>query len=79
MDDDRISLRSSERRDISLSVCGNKKEKMNLSVKEIKKRIDKLEILTEELENFDGFAIRITRLTVIKYLCRDELAMWVML
>jgi len=48
---------------------------MDLSTKEIKKRIDKLEMLNKELEEFDGFAIRITRLTVLKYLCRDKLAM----
>ena len=48
---------------------------MNLSIKEIKKRIDKLEILNGELDNFSGFAISITRLTVIKYLCKDSLAM----
>jgi hypothetical protein len=48
---------------------------MVLSIKEIKKRIDKLEILNEEIEKFDGFAIKIIRLTVVKYLCRDKLAM----
>jgi len=48
---------------------------MSLSIKEIKKRVDKLKLLNKELEKFDGFAIRITRLTILKYLCRDRLAM----
>ena len=41
----------------------------------IKKRISKLKILENELNNFDGYVISITKLTVIKYLCRDSLAM----
>lgn len=41
----------------------------------IKKRISKLQSLEKELENFDGYAISITKLTVLKYLCRDSFAM----
>jgi len=37
--------------------------------KEVKKRVQKLEKLESELQNFHGWAIKITRLTVIKYLC----------
>jgi hypothetical protein len=47
------------------------KKKLN----EIEKRIDKLNKLEIALDNFDGYVISITRLTVIKYLCRDCLAM----
>jgi len=41
----------------------------------IKKRVSKLQSLEKELENFDESAISITKLTVLKYLCRDSLAM----
>ncbi|MBL4651659.1 MAG: hypothetical protein JKY53_02185 [Flavobacteriales bacterium] len=41
----------------------------------IKKRISKLQNLEKELDNFDGYAISITKLTVIKYLCQDSSAM----
>ena len=44
-------------------------------ITEIEKRIFKLKNLENELDNFDGYLISITRLTVIKYLCRDCLAM----
>ena len=42
---------------------------------DIEKRISKLKNLEKELDSLDGYAISITRLTVIKYLCRDCLAM----
>jgi len=46
------------------------------TVREIKKRVDKLKKLEEELKNLSNrWAIDITRLTIIKYLCRDPLAM----
>jgi hypothetical protein len=41
----------------------------------IKKRISKIQNLEKELDNFDGYAISITKLTVLKYLCRDSFAM----
>ena len=44
-------------------------------ITEIEKRISKLKKIEKELINFDGYVISITRLTVIKYLCRDCLAM----
>ena len=43
--------------------------------KEVKKRVQKLEQLESELQNFHGWAIQITRLTVIKYLCKDNHAL----
>jgi len=48
---------------------------MRKKIKEIEKRISKLKNLEKELVEFDGNAISITKLTVIKYLCRDCLAM----
>lgn len=46
-----------------------------MKIKEIEKRIHKLNSLEKSLENFNGHSISITRLTVIKYLCKDYLAM----
>ena len=45
------------------------------TLKEINQRVEKLKQLEEELNEFSGFAISITRLTILKYLCRDSLAM----
>lgn len=45
------------------------------NIKEIERRIVKLNKLEIELNNFDGRAIPVTRLTILKYLCRDCLAM----
>lgn len=44
-------------------------------LKEIEKRIDKLKNLEKELENFNGTSISITKLTVLKFLCKDYSAM----
>jgi hypothetical protein len=47
----------------------------NISIKEIAKRVTKLNSLEKELSNFRGFSISITKLTILKFLCNDSFSM----
>jgi hypothetical protein len=44
-------------------------------IKGVKTRINKLKILEDELSNFQGFTLSITKLTVIKWICKNSEAM----